>query len=378
MKESRSMISYMKVFTYSLIVWSSQYARNSSNALCDLSCYKGNNRLLGEGSMYSLRGDFPMRPRNGGGYRDDELHNMSRRMNSAVNDAHFERRFQALSSEDNLQGGFKAMMHDDNIQKRFSAIMHEGDNGRGSGNSFENEFNTRGRSNYYQHYKKGSGLKKNVMGLLKYDKYSGRKGQSSRGARDFDRQAHRYQQDIEAHQTPYNFNTFDITLNTHMPLFDSNGPLEEHEIKHVVQKKRLNRSALESILESFIKFVKKSDAMYETELLGIMTGTTGAYDGQHLEQKKNKGLGGMLKDKLTIISPIISIAIFLVLFVVFDVLSGVVITSILLIATALYVWYKYNKCERINKMYGIYDEQKLMEHSAKRKMAALRNSRYIR
>ncbi|ANQ10979.1 Pv-fam-d protein [Plasmodium coatneyi] len=419
MKESNSRISYMKVITYSLFVWSSQYAHKSSDTLCNSSCYKRNNRLLSQTTFYSTRDDTPVTYGTGGYHQDDELHSMSRRMNSAVKDAHFESKFQELCSEDNLQGSFDSMLHDENIQKQFNAIMCEGDYPRMSGNSYRNNeyyetgpgtragkhYNDygRGRSDDYDDYKKGSG-RKGDLGSLNYDKHSGNRDYSSGGgyymdsghssrdqsaltsgphvseylSNDYDRQAHPYQQNLETYQPPpNNFNTFDVTLNTHMPLSQSNAPIEELEIKHVLQKKKINKSAPLSVIEGFIKFIKKVDAMYETEILRIMTGTTGAYDGQHVEQKKNKGLIKMLKDKINIFSPVISIAFFVGVFALFNIMPAVVVTSVILIATMIYVWYKYKKCKRINKMYAVYDEQKLMQHSAQQKMEALQNSRYI-
>ncbi|CAA9991321.1 Plasmodium exported protein, unknown function [Plasmodium knowlesi strain H] len=418
MKGSNYRISYMKVITYSLLLWSSQYAHKSPNTLCNQSCYKRSNRLLSQSTNYTGIDETPVRYEFGDYDQDDAFYNMSRRMNSAVKDDHFERKFQALCSEDNLQRNFHSMIHDDNIKKRFSAIMREEGYPRTSGNSnrnnvyYETEPDTRGgkhcddcsrgRSGGYDDYKKESG-RKGDLDVLKYHTHSGGKGYSSGGdyymdsghasrdqstvmwrpdvseflSNDFDRHAHQCQHKVQTNKIPNDFNTCDVTLNTHMPLPHSNRPMEEHEIKHILQKKKLNKSTPQSMLEDFIKFVKKSDAMYETEILKIMTDSTGAYDGQQIEQKKNKGLIRMLKDKLIIISPVISISFFLAVFALFNIIPGVIVTSIILLATISYVWYKYKKCKRINKMYGIYDEQKLMRHSAQRKMEALKYSRYI-
>ncbi|KJP87560.1 hypothetical protein AK88_02726 [Plasmodium fragile] len=408
MTGSRNMISCMKILTYFLLAWSSQYVCNASKSLYNASCHKCNNRLLSQCIIYPRTDEAPRRSRIGGDHQDYQLPNMSRRTNSSVQDAHFESRFHALSSEDNLKSGFNSMIHDGNIHKRFNAIMHEEGYPSIPRHSYRNNAyyargpGTRGGKHYDDygrrrsdddgHYKNQSDLEFAVESLM-YDQHSGTRDYLSCGGHymnmghpscsrsdcisrphvseyvsdNFDRQAHHYQRNTEGHHTPCNFNTFDITVNTHLPRFDCGGPMEEHEIKCILQKKKLNKSAPESILENFIKFIKKSDAIYETEILSIITGTSCAYDGQHLEQKKNKGLRHMLKDKLFIISPIISVSVFLILFALLNVISGVVITSMILSATIAYVWYKYKKCKRINKIYGVYDEQKLMELSTERK-----------
>ncbi|EUD64378.1 hypothetical protein C922_05228 [Plasmodium inui San Antonio 1] len=360
-----------------------------------------------------------MRSKIGGYCEDDEHHNIPRRMNSTIKDSYLESRFHALSSEDNLQGSFTSKVHDDDLQKRFSAIMREGDYPRTSGNSYrDNDYYGRGSgtrdgkhdddygrgwSGDYGHYKKKSDSR-HASDLLKYDKYSGRRDHSSRGghymdrghysrgrsghisrppvsedlAHDIDRQDHYYKQYLESHDTPYSFTTFDISKKPHMPLSDSQTPMGTRDIKHLMDKVELHKSALKSMWEGFIKFLKKSDAMYETEILRILEGTTGSYDGQHIQPKKYKGLGGILKDYLTILSPVISVATFLTLFGVFVIKEGIIITSIALIATMLYVWYKYKKCKHINRIYGIYDKQQLMEHSAEQKMEPIKNSKYLR
>ncbi|VUZ96759.1 Plasmodium exported protein, unknown function [Plasmodium vivax] len=105
-------------------------------------------------------------------------------------------------------------------------------------------------------------------------------------------------------------------------------------------------------------FIKKSDAMYETELLNVMMLSANS---------KNKtgaklGIKKQILNKVTILSPVLAMSIFFILFAVFNKVPGMIVSAIFVAIACIYVIYKHKKCKRMFKVYGkTNDLQKFLE-----------------
>ncbi|GAW81556.1 Plasmodium exported protein, unknown function [Plasmodium gonderi] len=99
---------------------------------------------------------------------------------------------------------------------------------------------------------------------------------------------------------------------------------------------------------AFKNFVKKSDAMYETELLHVLMKIRESQEAGG----KPLGLKVKVSNKITTFSPVLAISVFFLLFAIFQNTGGLIVSSITLVLAGIYVYYKYNKCKRMCKVYG--------------------------
>ncbi|SBS89049.1 Pv-fam-d protein [Plasmodium ovale curtisi] len=332
---------------------------------------------------------------------DEDDSTFAGRLKDLVHNDQFQNRFSQLAEQVERENGYRAV-HDDNIQKRFNAIINErGEYGDkiNKGRSYSNNY---GRKQHSPMKKQDDHLKK-MFDALKYDENSGRKVSSPRVNNQYNKdyrprkqyyhdddgvdeedddelplKALQYFDDFEKKSNPfrtenlpedfhgeYKFANEEPHRHLSLKAYEQPAKGKKSKARRGTYGRKKNRGILGSILHSFAKFVKKSDAMYETELLSIMSpeGTVGS-NGK-VRRKRKHGLVNSIKDKLTILSPVLAIGIFLLLFVVFDMTPGIVLSSIFLVLSVAYVWYKYGKCKRVYNLYGRCDEKRLMNRNQK-------------
>ncbi|SBT51091.1 Pv-fam-d protein [Plasmodium ovale wallikeri] len=375
------------------------------------SCDNTYSRLLSEHDEYDEQDYGVLRNRIMNMLQEDDG-TFAGRLKDLVRNDQFQNRFNHLAEQVERENGYRAV-HDDNIQKRFNAIVNErGEYGDKihKGKSHSSDY----RRRHHSHSKKQDDHLKKMFDALKYDEHSGRKVSSPRVKNQYNKEhraikkyyhdngvdeedddemslkALQYFDNFEKKSNPFRSENLPEDFHgeykipnegarRHLPLKVYEQPSKGKKSKsRRSYGRRKHRGILGSIIHTFAKFVKKSDAMYETELLSIMAHENIVGPNGKVSKKRKRGIVNSIQDKLTILSPVFAIAIFLLLFVVFEMTPGIVLSSIFLVLSVVYVWYKYGKCKRICNLYGRCDEKKLMNRNQKYMIMPNKSSKYRR
>ncbi|GAW83888.1 Plasmodium exported protein, unknown function [Plasmodium gonderi] len=410
MKENTSMISYIK----------------ASSAL-DIEFYgKGNARLLSEispyqGEYYGPPGTQEMHHRPPP-YDRPDMGNPKQMSNNPGD--YYRDQYNEYPGDNNMDNGYWGMAPDDNIQKLYSPVMIGGNFQMGLGNSltfedYEKQLNKPSKQsidhkkgNKYFASKKKRRIAQNAAAAaaaaaanvatngpdfynpqrnamrmqepLGYDPRMGKEFDSYiRGVNEeptgraveyfdkFEKQSNPFKNEINIHEMPYNYKEFNKQLMKSQG-HKSHGK-SSRKLKKLAQpgnllkkKKRKPKGLLVYLIKRIIKAVKRSDAMYETEILNIIIEAHNAEE-QEGEENKERGFLDDVKDKLTVMSPIVSSSILLALFALFDIVWATVLSTIIFVLSIIYVWYKYSKCKRLFKKYRESEDQKLSEPTDNKK-----------
>ncbi|CAA9988839.1 Plasmodium exported protein, unknown function [Plasmodium knowlesi strain H] len=95
-------------------------------------------------------------------------------------------------------------------------------------------------------------------------------------------------------------------------------------------------------------FVKRSDAMYEAELLKVMKLFSSTKNNNEAKLGTNK----RTVNKITVISPILTVATIFILFAIHSEIVGMIVSAVLFVLSSIYVYYKYRKCKFMLKVYS--------------------------
>ncbi|KAI4837032.1 hypothetical protein MKS88_003499 [Plasmodium brasilianum] len=111
--------------------------------------------------------------------------------------------------------------------------------------------------------------------------------------------------------------------------------------------KKKRKGIIKKVLYPLTNFVKKTDAIYESELLKTLMANV-----VNKNSKKKRGFNKKIVDGLTITSPVLAMSIFLLLFALQNVTPGIVISVFFVVLALYYVFHKYKKCKHLCKVYG--------------------------
>lgn len=275
------------------------------------------------------------------------------------------KRLKELMSSEPFQSQLHALLRDDNIQRRFYVPVNDSNAEKRSNrgnycNLFEKQFNE--GSKYVngfeqkQNYKKRAQENnlKRVPNVFRNDDNSVKRYGSLKDE---------YIPEIISDELNHEYDKENLFSSLKSYSY-SDDP--KNILRYSTHNKKKYIGFIRYIIKKLMKYLKKSDALYETELINIMS----YYNNQQGRnvRKKKRSLTRKIKDFLTVLSPILVFAVTLVLCYMYNSNTGIIVSSIFLIASVLYVWYKYKKCKRLCKLYGEFNVKRLLKADERRRI----------
>ncbi|GAW82006.1 Plasmodium exported protein, unknown function [Plasmodium gonderi] len=393
MKEQSNKFFLFKIFTYNALIWTWQYYSNGVNKkIFYIYTSNGLNVLMftlltlihnttqvttcGQSFDNEFTTNYAIDARTGrilraGGDVDVQSKNNSihGRLMDIVNeddDSHFERRLKLLIEDDDFKSEFKSLMSSKKNGKKSNARKSH-DNKKGKKGSKEFLYNKSSESlsensNYSSKSTRSRSTRKyedidESKNSLASTKYNGNETADESANNDDDKQSSRkssyrdddYYDDEKSHSYYKDSDYDDQSIITAKTKKSAKG---KSDILNMSYERKKDRD----LISYLMKFFKKSDALYETELIKLMS-----------TEHKDHICGGPVSRKkysklFAVASPVIVNIVFIIISLLMTSNVGMITSVILLLLSVLYVSRKSRKCRRMVSNYGSFNDMKSVEY----------------